>query len=77
VAAARHRNYDIEARIPHEFGVDTLVQIWRPHFVPFRDPREWTPYDGSKYVADPTYRWDKWGSRKEDEAHDGYGLDTR
>ena len=35
VAAARHRNYDIEGRIPHEFSVDTLVQTWRPYFVPF------------------------------------------
>jgi hypothetical protein len=26
VGAARHRNYDTEARIPHEFGVDMLVQ---------------------------------------------------
>jgi hypothetical protein len=40
VGAARHRNYDIEARIPHEFGVDMLVQTWRPRFMPFRDPRE-------------------------------------
>jgi hypothetical protein len=64
VAAARHHNYDIEARIPREFSVDTLVQTWRPRFVPFRDPREWPPYDGPTYVADPAYHWDKRGSRK-------------
>jgi hypothetical protein len=64
VVAARHHNYDIEAKIPHEFSVGTLVQTWRPRFMPFRDPREWPPYDGPKYVADPAYRWDKWGSRK-------------
>jgi hypothetical protein len=58
VATARHRNYDIEARIPHEFSVDTLVQTW-PRFVPFRDPGEWPPYDGLTYVTDPAYHWDK------------------
>jgi hypothetical protein len=35
VAVARHRNYDIEARIPREFSVDALVQTWRPRFVSF------------------------------------------
>ncbi|XP_072148373.1 uncharacterized protein [Setaria viridis] len=64
VAAARHRNFDIESMIPHEFSVDTLVQTWSPRFVPFRDPREWPPYDGPKYVADPAYRWNKRGTRK-------------
>jgi hypothetical protein len=64
IAAARHRNYDIEARIPHQFSVHTLVETWRPRFVPFRDPGEWPPYDGPRYVADPAYRWDKRGSRK-------------
>jgi hypothetical protein len=64
VAAARHRNYDIEARIPYEFSVDMLVQTWRPRFMPFQDVGEWPPYDGPKYVVDPAYRWDKRGSRK-------------
>uniref|UniRef100_K4A195 SWIM-type domain-containing protein n=1 Tax=Setaria italica TaxID=4555 RepID=K4A195_SETIT len=64
VAGARHRNFDIESMIPHEFSVDTLVRTWSPRFVPFRDPREWPPYDGSKYVADPAYRWNKRGTRK-------------
>jgi hypothetical protein len=64
VAVVRHRNYDIKARIPHEFSVDTLVQTWRPCFVPFWDPGEWPPYDGPKYVTDPAYCWDKRGSRK-------------
>jgi hypothetical protein len=59
VAAARHRNYDAEARIPHAFSVDVLVQTWRPRFEPFRDSREWPPYDGPKYVLDPAYRWNK------------------
>jgi hypothetical protein len=35
VTVARHHNYDIEARIPHEFSVDTLIQTWRTRFVPF------------------------------------------
>lgn len=64
VAAARHRNFDIESMIPHEFSVGTLVRTWSPRFVPFRDPREWPPYDGPKYVADPAYRWNKRGTRK-------------
>jgi hypothetical protein len=64
VAVARHHNYDIEGRIPHEFSVDTLVQTWSPCFEPFWDPRDWPPYDGPKYVADPAYRWEKRGSRK-------------
>uniref|UniRef100_K3ZM91 SWIM-type domain-containing protein n=1 Tax=Setaria italica TaxID=4555 RepID=K3ZM91_SETIT len=64
VAAARHRNFDIESMIPHDFSVDTLVRTWSPRFVPFRDPREWPPYDGPKYVADPAYRWNKRGTRK-------------
>ena len=64
VAAARHRNYNIERRIPHEFSVNTLVNTWSPRFVPFRDPREWPPYDGPKYIADPAYRWNKRGSRQ-------------
>uniref|UniRef100_K3XSW2 SWIM-type domain-containing protein n=1 Tax=Setaria italica TaxID=4555 RepID=K3XSW2_SETIT len=64
VEAARHRNFDIERMIPHEFSVDTLVRTWSPRFVPFRDPREWPPYDGPKYVADPAYRWNKRGTRK-------------
>jgi hypothetical protein len=64
VAVARHRNFDIEGRIPHEFSVDTLVQTWSPHFEPFWDPREWPPYDGPKYVEDPAYHWEKHGSRK-------------
>jgi hypothetical protein len=59
VAAARHRNYDAEARIPHAFSVDVLVQTWRPRFEPFRDSREWPPYDGPKYIPDPAYRWNK------------------
>ncbi|XP_022680705.1 uncharacterized protein LOC111256652 [Setaria italica] len=64
VAAVRHRNFDIESMIPHEFSVDTLVRTWSPRFVPFRDPREWPPYDGPKYVADLAYRWNKRGTRK-------------
>jgi hypothetical protein len=32
--------------------------------VSFWDPREWPPYDGPKYVADPAYKWNKHGSRK-------------
>jgi hypothetical protein len=64
MAAARHHNYDIEARIPHEFSVDTLVQTWKPRFMSFRDLIEWPLYDGPKYVVDPAYRWDKRGSRK-------------
>ena len=64
VAAARHRNYNIERRIPHEFSVNTLMNTWNPRFVPFRDPREWPPYDGPKYIANPAYRWNKRGSRK-------------
>uniref|UniRef100_K3XRS8 MULE transposase domain-containing protein n=1 Tax=Setaria italica TaxID=4555 RepID=K3XRS8_SETIT len=49
VATARHRNFDIESMIPHEFSVDTLVHIWSPCFVPFWDSREWPPYDGPKW----------------------------
>uniref|UniRef100_K3YL30 SWIM-type domain-containing protein n=1 Tax=Setaria italica TaxID=4555 RepID=K3YL30_SETIT len=64
VAAARHRDFDIESMIPHEFSVDTLVRTWSLRFVPFWDPREWPPYDGPKYVVDPTYRWNKRGTRK-------------
>ena len=64
VAAARHHNYNIERRIPHKFSVDTLVNIWSPRFVPFRDPREWPPYDGPKYIADLAYYWNKRGSRQ-------------
>jgi hypothetical protein len=64
VETARHRNYDIEGRIPHEFSVDTLVQTWSPCFKAFQDPREWPPYDGPKYIADPAYCWEKHGSRK-------------
>jgi hypothetical protein len=64
VAAARHRNYNIERRMPHEFSVDMLVHTWSPHFVPFQDPREWPPYDGPKYIADLAYRWNKRGSRQ-------------
>ena len=64
VVAARHHNYNIESRIPHEFSVDTLVHTWSPRFVPFWDPREWPPYDGPKYIADPAYHWNKRGSRK-------------
>ena len=64
VAAARHRNYNIESRIPHEFSVDTLVHTWSPRFVPFWDPEEWPPYDGPKYIADLAYRWNKRGLRK-------------
>uniref|UniRef100_K3ZDK6 SWIM-type domain-containing protein n=1 Tax=Setaria italica TaxID=4555 RepID=K3ZDK6_SETIT len=64
VVAAMHRNFDIESMIPHEFSADTLVHTWSPRFVPFRDPREWPPYDGPKYIADLAYRWNKRGSRK-------------
>uniref|UniRef100_K3XS37 SWIM-type domain-containing protein n=1 Tax=Setaria italica TaxID=4555 RepID=K3XS37_SETIT len=64
VAAARHRNFDIESMIPHEFSVHTLVRTWSPRFMPFRDPREWPSYDGPKYVADPAYHWNKRGTRK-------------
>ena len=62
--AARHCNYNIERRIPHEFSVNMLVNTWSPRFVPFRDPREWPPYDEPKYIADPAYHWNKRGSRK-------------
>ena len=75
VATARHRNFNIESRIPHKFSVDTFVHTWSPRFVPFRDPREWPPYDGPKYIMDSAYHCNKRGSRK-DEAHDGYGSDT-
>ena len=64
VTAARHCNYNIKSRIPHEFSVDTLVHTWRPRFVPFWDPREWPLYNGPKYIVDPAYRWNKRGSRK-------------
>ena len=64
VAVARHRNFNIESMIPHEFSVDTFVHTWSPRFMPFQDPREWPPYDGPKYIANPTYRWNKRGSRK-------------
>uniref|UniRef100_K4ALW7 Uncharacterized protein n=1 Tax=Setaria italica TaxID=4555 RepID=K4ALW7_SETIT len=64
VVAARHRNFDIESMIPHEFSVETLVRTWSPRFVPFRDPREWPSYDGPKYIVDPAYHWNKCGSRK-------------
>ena len=64
VVAARHRNYNIESRIPHVFSVDMLVHTWSPRFVPFWDPGEWPPYDGPKYIADSSYRWNKRGSRQ-------------
>jgi hypothetical protein len=64
VAAARHRNLDIESRIPSHFSVDKLVLTWSPRFVPYRDMGEWPPYDGPKYIADPGCRWNKRGSRK-------------
>ena len=64
VVAARHRNFDIKSRIPHEFSVDNLVFTRSPRFVPYRDPREWPPYNGPKYIADPGSRWNKHGSRE-------------
>uniref|UniRef100_K3YL96 Aminotransferase-like plant mobile domain-containing protein n=1 Tax=Setaria italica TaxID=4555 RepID=K3YL96_SETIT len=42
---------------------DMLVHTCSPHFMPFWDPREWPPYDGPKYIVDPTYHWNKCGSR--------------
>jgi hypothetical protein len=64
VAAAKHRNYDIEGRIPPEFTIDMLVQTWSPQFQSFWDPREWPPYNSPKYVADLAYKWNNQGSRK-------------
>ena len=64
MAATRHRNFNIESRIPHEFSVDTLMHTWSPRFVPFWNPGEWPPYDGLKYIVDPAYHWNKHGSRK-------------
>jgi hypothetical protein len=64
VVAARHSNYNIKARIPHEFSVDTLVQTWSPASCLFRNPGEWPPYNGPKYITDLDYRWNRRGSRK-------------
>jgi hypothetical protein len=64
VAAARARNFDLERRIPQEFTIDKLVLTWSPRFIPYRDPGEWPPYDGPNYVANPSSRWTKRGSRK-------------
>jgi hypothetical protein len=40
------------------------VLTWSPRFIPYRGAGEWPPYDGPKYVADPSSRWTKRGSRK-------------
>jgi hypothetical protein len=37
VAAARHRNFAFESRIPSEFSVESLVRTWSPRFEPFLD----------------------------------------
>ena len=64
VAAARHRNFAFESRIPSEFSVESLVRTWSPRFEPFLDESQWPTYTGPVYVADPAHRWDKRGSRK-------------
>jgi hypothetical protein len=64
VAAARHHNFAFESRIPLEFSVESLVRTWSPHFEPFLDESQWPTYTGLVYIAEPTHRWDKRGTRK-------------
>ena len=64
IAAARHRGYDYESRLPLELSVDALVRTWSPRFEPYLDEGQWPPYTGRKYIADPGCRWNKRGSRK-------------
>jgi hypothetical protein len=64
IAAARHRNFDYETKIPWEFSVDSLVRTWLPRFEPYLDKGQWPEYTGPRYIADPGTRWDKRGTRK-------------
>ena len=64
VAAARHRNYNFESKIPWELSVDSMVHTWAPRFEPYLDEGQWPPYTGPVYIADPSTRWNKRGSRK-------------
>ena len=68
VAAARHHNYNIESRIPHEFNVNTLVHTWSLRFVPFRNPGEWPPYDGAKVHCGSSLPLEQAWIKEEDEA---------
>jgi hypothetical protein len=79
VAAARHRNFAFESRIPSELSVESLVRTWSPRFEPFLDESQWPTYTGPVYVADPAHRWDKRGSRKRSRCNirDGNGFKTR
>jgi transposase-like protein len=64
IAAARHRNFDYETKIPWELSVDSLVLTWSPRFEPFLDEGQWPEYIGPRYIADPGARWNKRGTRK-------------
>ena len=44
IAAARHRGYDYESRLPLELSVDALVRTWSPRFEPYLDEGQWPPY---------------------------------
>jgi hypothetical protein len=64
VAASLHRNFAYQTKIPREFSVDSLVRTWSPRFEPYLDNGQWPPYTGPRYIADPSTRWDKRGTRK-------------
>jgi hypothetical protein len=64
VAASQHRNFNYETKMPGELSVASLVHTWSPRFEPYLDESQWPPYTGPKYIADPSCRWDKRGTRK-------------
>jgi hypothetical protein len=64
IAAAQHRNFAYESRIPREFSVHSLLLTWSAHFEPYLDERQWPEYTGPRYITDPGTCWDKRGTRK-------------
>lgn len=64
VTACQAHHVDLESKIPTQLSVLSLLNAWSPRFEPFRDEKEWPPYDGPKYVVDPRTKWHKRGSRK-------------
>jgi hypothetical protein len=64
IAAAWHRNFAYEIRIPREFSIDNLVLIWSPRFELYLGKGQWPLYMGPKYIADLGSRWNKRGTRK-------------
>ena len=41
-----------------------MVHTWAPRFELYLDEGQWPPYTGPVYIADPSTRWNKRGSRK-------------